>query len=108
MSASVNSTASSSSTTEERDVNAGRRMLKYALSSLAWGLSVAAAWSCSTVVMAVICFIIIGIVLAILAQLVYGYCVWFAVSSESFATVGSVATRTADRISSLFTRKAAV
>lgn len=107
MSASVNSTASSSSIPDADDVITGQRVLKYTLASMAWGLSLAAAWSCSSVVLGAIVFIIVGIVLALLAMLVELFC-FFKVDASRFAAVGSVVNRTAGRVTGLFTRRAAV
>ena len=107
MQAASNSTASASSTYTQDDVHTGQRVLKYALASLTWGLALASAWACSSVVLAIICFLIVGIVLALLAALVELFC-FFKVDATTFASVGSVVNRTSARVSSLFTRKAAV
>lgn len=103
MNASINPSASN---TTEDDVHTGHRVLKYALASLSWGLTVAAAWSCSSVVLGIIVFIVVGVVLALLAQLIHFVC-FFKVNESTFATVGGAVNRTGARVSSLFTRKAA-
>lgn len=107
MSASVNSTTSSSSTYTQDDVITGQRVLKYALASFTWGLALASAWACSSVVLAIICFLIVGIILALLAALIELFC-FFKVDASRFASVGSVVNRATSRVTSLFTRKAAV
>ena len=101
-----NSTASSSSTYTQDDVHTGQRVLKYTLASLSWGLALASAWACSSVVLAIICFIIVGIALALLAMLVELFC-FFKVDASRFAAVGSVVNRATSKVTGLFTRKAA-
>lgn len=103
MHASINPSASD---TTEADVITGHRVLKYALASLTWGLTVAAAWSCSSVVLGAIVFIIVGIVLALIAQLIHFVC-YFKVDASTFASVGSVVNRATSKVTGVFTRKAA-
>lgn len=83
------------------DLELGNKVISYALNSLAWGVSCAVAWSCSTLLMGIVMFIIMAIVMALLCAAMR-FMFRFTVSTDTRESIG----RTAARVTSLFTRKA--
>ena len=89
------------------DLAFGRKIVGYALDCLAWGVALATAWSCSTILMGIIMFIIMSIVMYFLASLV-SLAIFFKVPATSVESLGRNVGGAAARVSSLFTRKAPV
>lgn len=98
MSDSVHSTASSND-----NMATGQRVLKYALSSFVWGMALASAWACSSIVLAIIVFIITAVLLELLTMLL----AMFFITPAMVSTVGDYANRATSKVTSLFTRKVA-
>lgn len=97
MSDSVHSTASSND-----NMATGQRVLKYALSSFVWGMALASAWACSSVVLAIIVFIAVALLLELCTMLL----AVFFITPAMVHTVGDYANRATARVTSLFSRKA--
>lgn len=85
------------------DILLGHRVIGYALNTLAWGCTVAIAWSCSTLLMGIVMFIIMSIVMGLLAALLH-IVLLFKMPTTTVEGIG----RAAARVTGLFTRKAAV
>lgn len=81
----------------------GQRVLKYALSSFVWGMALASAWACSSIVLAIIVFIAVALLLELCTMLL----AMFFITPQMVATVGGYANRATSAVTGLFTRKAA-
>ena len=84
------------------DITLGSKIIAWSLNILAFGASLAAAWACSSVVLAIITFIVMSIltyVLSLAAMLLLPH--------GAYAAVGSAAHSLGDRVSGVFARFAA-
>lgn len=86
------------------DFALGNKTISYALSFLAWGTAVAIAWSCSTLLMGIIMFIVMSLVLGLLSTLAHIVLV-MKMPAASIEGIGRTVGGAAARITSLFSRK---
>lgn len=101
MSDSTNSTASSFNAA---DAERGYTIVYRAIDLLAFGVTVAAAWSCSSLVLGTIMFLVVGLVMAMLAYAAK-LMTMLRVDPTKVETVGRVLNP--GRITSFFSRKEA-
>jgi hypothetical protein len=87
------------------DFTLGNKVIAYALSALAWGVSVAIAWSCSSLVMSIIMFIISSLVLGLLAGVLHLVLI-MKMDVGTIEGIGRNVGGAAARVTNLFTRKA--
>lgn len=90
----------------QADLALGNTIIGYAFDALAVGVTLAITWSCSSIVMGVIMFIITALVMALLCTLASTY-VMFKLPDATVAGIGGFVGGTAARITGLFTRKTA-
>lgn len=86
------------------DFITGSKVIHYALSTLAWGVSCAVAWSCSTILMGIIMFIIMRIVMGLLMTVLNIALLW-KLDSTTIESLGRNAGGAAARVTSMFSRK---
>ena len=89
------------------DFITGNKVISYALNTLAWGVTCAVAWSCSTVLMGISMFIITAIVMSLLMALL-NIVLLFKLPTTTVEGLGRTVGGATARVTSLFTRKAAV
>ena len=88
------------------DLALGHKVITIALNVLAWGTTMAIAWSCSTLLMGIIMFIIMSIVMGLLMGMLRIF-LMFKLPATTVAGIGGFVGGTAARVTSLFTRKVA-
>ena len=99
----MSATTTSSSAMFSDDFVLGSRVIGYALRALSFGISLAIAWSCSTLMLGIIMFIIMSIVMYLLSMALH-VVLLFKLPTESIGhTVGGAAAR----VRGLFDRKVA-
>lgn len=99
-----NATVSSSSTTTVDDnVSRGYSIVYRALDLLGFGIAVACAWSCSSLVMGTIMFIVMAVVMALLSYAAK-WLVMFSVSPDRMNTIGGMCD--VSRFTNMFKRAA--
>jgi len=101
----MNASTSSSAVPSVDDVATGYTVIGYAIDALAAGITLAIAWSCSSVLMGLIMFIVMGLVMYLLSYAAF----MLATLKLSTATVGSIGHSVGGlsaRITGLFNRKA--
>jgi hypothetical protein len=86
------------------DLILGNKVISYALNTLAWGVSCAIAWSCSTVLMGIVMFIIMSIVMALLCALLRVILI-FKMPVTTVEGLGRTVGGATARVTNLFTRK---
>lgn len=84
-------------------INAGHALLNTALQLFALSLAVAAAWACSSFIWSLICFVVLGFILSILAKLA-ALAATFNLSSKTLEKLGSVQVRIDSAINSVKAR----
>ena len=84
----------------------GYKVINYALSAFAWGVSLAVAWSCSTVLMGIIMFIVMALLMALLTYALNIYLV-LKLDTDTVEGLGRNVGDAIARVTSLFTRKVA-
>lgn len=84
----------------------GHKVIGYALNTLAWGVTLAAAWSCSSIMLGIIMFIVMAIIMMLLSTLAHVYLA-FKLPTTTVEGIGAFVGGTAARVTSLFTRKVA-
>lgn len=86
------------------DFNLGNKVIAYALSALAWGITVAITWSCSSLLMGIIMFIICSLVFGLLAGVLHIFVI-MKMDSTTIEAVGRNVGGAAARVTNLFARK---
>lgn len=82
------------------DLALGHKVIGHALQLLTWGVTLAVAWSCSTVLMGIIMFIVMALVMHLLTALLH-VLIMFRVPATSVESLG----RNVGRFAKIFTRK---
>lgn len=83
----ANATPTPEPTVPATDTELGRRIVRYCINSMAWSVTIAAAWSCSSFVAAFVVAAIVGIVmfmLTLLLRIILG----MTMDSETIASLG--------------------
>lgn len=93
-----------SSTPNAADLERGDKVITYALRLLSWGVTIAVAWSCSSVIMGIIMFIVMALLMALLSAVAYMF-ISLNVPTTSIETLGRTVGGVTGRVSGLFTRK---
>ena len=99
MSDSVNSTSSSLN-----DTARGYKVIHRAIDLLGFGIAMSVAWSCSSIIVGIVMFVITALVMALLAYAAK-LMVLFNVDSARIETVGRTAGTVQARFTNVFTRK---
>ena len=86
------------------DFALGNKVIAYALSALAWGITVAITWSCSSLLMGIIMFIISSLVFGLLAGVLHIFII-MKMDSTTIEGIGRNVGGAAARVTNLFTRK---
>lgn len=95
------------SSVNAEDFALGSKLISYAMRALTWGIAAAIAWSCSTLVMGIVMFIITALFMSLLTALLH-VVLLFKLPTTSIEGIGAFAGRAASRATSLFSRKVAV
>lgn len=99
-------TAINSTSSYDDNLSTGHKVIKYALRLLAWGAALSVAFSCSSVILGIIMFIIMSLFMALLSIAAHIF-IMFKVEADSIESVGRVLNNTTARVTGLFTRKVA-
>lgn len=86
------------------DFALGNKVIAYALSALAWGITVAITWSCSSLLMGIIMFIISSLVFGLLAGVLHIFVI-MKMDASTIEGIGRNVGGAAARVTNLFTRK---
>ena len=100
---SVSSTSSTSYVNAE-DLAYGSKVITYALNLLAWGVTIAVTWSCSTILMGIVMFIISSIVMGLLCG-VLNIFLHLKLDASTIESLGRNTASVTSRVSNLFSRK---
>ena len=84
----------------------GSKLIGYALQALTWGIAAAIAWSCSTLVMGIVMFIITALFMSLLTAVLH-VVLLFKLPSTTVEGLGSTVGSAAARVRGLFDRKVA-
>ena len=102
----MNSTLNTSSS-DEQDLARGLKVIDYTTKLLVWGVSLAVAWSCSTIIMGIIMFIVMAILMTLITAALQLFML-FKVEQSTVASLGHTVGGITSRVSNLFTRKTPV
>lgn len=89
---------------DQADLAYGSKCITWAFNALAWGVTLAVTWSCSSILMGIIMFLITSVVMGILAGLI-NVVVQCKLDSTTVESIGRNVGGAAARITSLFSRK---
>lgn len=85
------------------DFNLGAKVIGYATQAFAFGISLAIAWSCSSVMFGILMFIVMSLLLGLLAGLL-NLVILFKMPSTSIASVGHTVGGAAAKVTGWFSR----
>ena len=83
----------------------GRKVIGYAINLLAWGTALAVAWSCSTLMLGIIMFIVMSLLMGLLAAVLHIF-IALRVPDTSIEAIGAFVGNTSARVTGLFKRSA--
>ena len=98
------SSTSSTSYVNPTDLAYGSKVITYALNVLAWGVTIAVTWSCSTILMGIVMFIISSIVMGLLCG-VLNIALHIKLDSSTIESLGRNTAAVTSRVTNLFSRK---